>query len=171
MHIIQYNNYLIKERFDINSTNNRDKLWHKFSKRHKEFGLEPHQYQNMMVLFWDLVTQTLIESNHGVLLDGLGYFALPVFRNRSYINGNANVHLLPDNTPLYEPYFFNAVFSGYELSNVRFAANYKIAKATTKLAKAGKKYSCHYHHIQRINGRNKKYFFNRKRVTSKSLKK
>jgi len=151
--------YLWRERMDINSGDNNSTLWYAFSKSRPELGLNKDDYRRIMKQFWDFVGDLFVETEHGILLDGIGYFALPVFGHTSHLN-RKQVFFLPKDTPIYEPYFFNQVFDDYIWNSYRFKPATKIKKGMLKALKEGKKYKCHYHHLERLSSANSKYYYN-----------
>lgn len=161
MKITKLKKNLIGERFDLNSQSNCHKLWGSFSRKRPEHGLKEQDYRRLMSNFWDLVAQATMDGNHGVLLDGIGYFAMPVFYTTNYFKGY-KVHLLPENTPIHTPYFFNQVFKSNYFANFRFKPTRRIVKTVSKNTRAGKRYSCHYHHLKRITGKKTKHYLKKK---------
>lgn len=155
--------YHLKEKLDINSADNNSKLWHMFSKEREQHGYNKDDYRRIMKQLWDFIGEVFVESEHGILLDGLGYFSVASFYKTSMYS-RRDIYLFPEDSLIYEPYFFNRVFKDPTWEYYRFQMATRVRRASVAARKSGKKYKCHYRNIKWANGKNKKYHFSSRKL-------
>lgn len=147
-----------RQRKNINHINNYEKMWYKFIKKH-EYDYEVWEVGKICNDLWAHISDTFVEAEHGILLDGLGYFVMASFKKQDYFRFFNKIELLHEGTMIYEPFFFPSVFKDTTFRPFKC----RLIKTTGKRARAeikkGKKYKCHFKFIKHLNRFNKKYFY------------
>lgn len=121
------------------------------------------EYRDGMNAFWEKVGDILVNQPNGVVLDGLGYFAFPVYsiKPRDPRTGKTTFKV---NGHIPYPQFFGSIFNNFFLAGLALELSTSVKKKWYPLLEAGASYSFHYNHIKKLIGGRSKYTYTPKRV-------
>lgn len=114
------------------------------------------QFSSFMVKFFELIGQTVVENDHGLILSGVGYFANGVKESQKIYMTYKDIFINDDDKKdIYRCSFYPQLFNNRMASVWNFRIRKHLAlKMATKIRR-GKKYKCHSHILKKIdnNGR------------------
>lgn len=130
---------------DLNYVHNYSPLWLRFYKKFPEYKNYPRWYlRKIMNQFWRYVSEKLVQSEHGIYLDNLGYFANTVYRRqKAFINKNDKLVTNFSNTDIYTVGFFSNAIAIHPLIGWSFAPARKIKQRIKEEVDEGKRYKNH----------------------------
>lgn len=150
---------------NITSKVNRNAFWREFKEKYPQYKEIPTKDLNKICDgIFDKSAQLLTETEHGIILNGIGYFANTVYHSNLISNqpdGNTweNFHTKGD---IYRSMLFADVFFANPLKTFRFRLLRRWKRHIAKMVKKGLRYKNHYMLIKKNKGKVFKNFFGKR---------
>lgn len=137
------------------------KFWKEFKQKNPEYKhLSIKELRENIEGFFLHAANTLVDSEHGILLNGLGYFANAVFDKKNvvaYKNDKETDYNFSTNGWIYISYIFPTAFKKNPFHHWSFKLDRKAARQMAQKIRKGVRYKCH---TDMIKSTKQKYFHN-----------
>ena len=137
-------------------------FWKEFKDKHPKYkDIENKDLTKATHGFFKYAGTLMVQSQHGLILNGIGYFANAVFEKKKLVRIADKLIVNLKHDSIYNAYFFPRIFKANPFNSWNFKI-YRPLKAQMKdLIKNGIDYKCHYD-ILKKNASGVKYFINDK---------
>lgn len=138
------------------------KTFNKFRKAHPEYAdLSDGFLRDTIHNFFAYCSEILVKTKHGIILNGIGYFANVVFNRKKVMRlegFNLTLYNFNTNGDIYISYFFPRVLKGNVFNSFSFKIERNGAREmANQINNKGLRYVCNYH-ILKSNGNHKIYY-------------
>lgn len=150
------------ERKNILGSKENYGFWKDFKEAHPEYkDIDNKDLTELTHGFFEHAGELIVNSQHGIILNGLGYFANASFANRKVLKfGNKIIVNMHDDN-IYTSYFFPRIFKGNPFNSWNFKLYSPLRRKMKNLIMSGVDYKCHYD-ILKTNASGVKYYINDK---------
>lgn len=135
-------------------------FWEEFRRKHPMYkDMGNGELSKIVHRFFKFVGETLVDSEHGVVLNNIGYFGNASFNNKKVIKkGNNTIFNFRNKGAVYISYFFPRVFRGNPLDSWSFQITRGLALRMRDNINNGLEYMCHYDIIRNNSKKKVKYY-------------
>lgn len=150
------------EKINIIGRERNHMFWKAFKEKHPKYKDISHQELTSITnKFFAYVGDLIIKSQHGVILNGIGYFANPAFEEKKVLKIDNKLIINVSDKNIYTTYFFPRIFKKNPFNGWSFKLYRPLKNQMKSLIQGGIKYMCHYD-ILKTNGSKNKYYINDK---------